>query len=258
MFTEIKFPTIEKINFVDSSDQVFENGDEVLVDLGQTQEVAVVISGGYSDVVDKNDIIPGLILRKTTQEDQEKIDKLKEKANEYLPLCQEKIEQYNLAEMKLLGADLSYDEKKLTFFFSAEGRIDFRELVTELVRTFKKIIRLQQIGSRDEAKIFGGCGKCGRNLCCSSFLNNVESVTLDMAKEQDIVSSSNKLSGLCGKLMCCLAFELENYRVLTKNMPQIGEEIKIKNEKGRVVSRSLIKQTYQVETEKGQKVEMEI
>ncbi|OGD67836.1 hypothetical protein A3F08_02845 [Candidatus Berkelbacteria bacterium RIFCSPHIGHO2_12_FULL_36_9] len=257
MYIQIKFPTTEKIYYFQTSDETYKSGDEILVDSGEIQEMAIILSISNNEPSEKDEIMIGEVKRKITPEDRERLERLKEKTKEYLPLCQDKIEIHGL-DMRLIDADLSFDEKKLTFFFIAVGRIDFRELVMDLVRTFKKVIRLQQIGTRDEAKIFGGCGKCGRALCCSSFLTNIESITLDMAKEQDIISSSNKLSGSCGKLMCCLAFELKNYRELANKMPQIGEEVKVKNEKGRVVGRSLIKQTYFVETGKGQKMEVEL
>ena len=259
MFYEIKFPSTEKNYFLESDNDQLKTHDEVIVDNGQIIEYAVILRAHKEKTTDQNnEEFSGRIVRKLSDEDKTKIKELKTKATDLIPVCQEKVEMHNFPTMKLLGAELSYDEKKLTFYFSADGRIDFRELVTDLVRTFNKIIRLQQIGSRDEAKIFGGYGKCGRKLCCTTHLGNVESITLDLAKEQDIFSSSNKLYGACGKLMCCLAYELEEYKILAEKMPKIGDKVKVNNINGKVIFRSLIKQSYTIEKEDGQRMDVEL
>jgi cell fate regulator YaaT (PSP1 superfamily) len=256
---EVKFPASDKIFHVFSNDKEYEFGDLVLVDNGQIAEVASIVkiddlSSENQDKTDENNL---KIVKILDERDKEKIKLLKRKAKEFLPKCNEKISKYDLTTMKLLDAELSFDEKKLTFYFSSSGRVDFRDLVSDLVKSFRKIIRLQQIGSRDEAKLLGGAGRCGRGLCCSSFLSEIDSVSLDMAKDQDIVFGANKLSGACGKLMCCLAFELEEYKKAAMNLPSVGDSVKYKKDSVKVISRNLLKQTYTIETPDGQRIEVE-
>lgn len=153
----------------------------------------------------------GRVLRLMTLEDRQLRCRLKHMARGYIEEACKKVMRHGL-NMKILDADLSFDQKKLTFFFSAGGRVDFRGLVLDMAKTFEKLIRLQQVGARDEAKYFGGIGKCGRELCCTKFINNMEAITLEMAQNQELMTAgTSKLTGCCGKLMCCLAFEAENY-----------------------------------------------
>lgn len=251
---EIKFKHTEKPVEITTNEEV-EKGEEILINNGQIVEYVYINKiKEKSNVVEENSEIS--FLRKLTDKDKEKIEKIKKKIPELLSVCHEKIQKHELVTMKLLNADMSFDEKKITFYFSAEGRVDFRDLVSDLIKTFKKLIRLQQVGARDEAKLVGGFGKCGRELCCASFLNNMESITLDMAKDQEIMSSSNKLSGLCGKLMCCLYYELEEYKEMAKKLPKIGEEVSTKQGTGRVISRNILKQKYTIENKDGQKIEV--
>lgn len=258
---EIKLSAIEKKYNIFVKDDDYKKGQKVLVDNGQIIDIAEIVDIKKDWKKTKNENIKSQdkeikFVRIATADDLQKIDLLKKRALSYIDLCKQKTKKYSLNDMKIIGADLSFDEKKLTFYFSAEGRVDFRELVADLAKTYKKIIRLQQIGSRDEAKRLGGIGKCGRELCCSSFLDEIDSVTLDMAKEQEIGLSSNKLAGVCGKLMCCLSYELENYKLLAKKLPVIGELVKLKKEKGKVVLRNILKQTYTVETPDGKRIEV--
>jgi cell fate regulator YaaT (PSP1 superfamily) len=155
--------------------------------------------------------------------------------------------------MQLLDADLSFDEKKLTFYFTAPSRVDFRVLVSELAHTFKKIIRLQQIGSRDEARYLGGVGRCGETICCKKFLKgNLESVTLDMASDQNLAQmGSNRITGVCGKLMCCLKYELEYYQKVKKTMPALGTEINTEKGKGTVIGQNIVKKKVTVKLNEG-------
>lgn len=254
----LKLSTSEKNYQLEiENDSSFKAGDQILIDTGHTIEFAEIqkIEEKSTNSEKNPEVVQIKFVRKVDHKDREKASELKRQALEYLPFCQERIKAHNLS-MKLLNADLSFDTKKLIFYFSADGRIDFRELVSDLAKTFKKIIRLQQIGARDKAKIMGGIGRCGRNLCCNTFLSSIESITLETAKEQDISFGSNKLSGVCGKLMCCLVFELEEYKKLAKDMPEVGTEIEYQKEKSRVVSRNLIKQTYTLEKKDGQRIEV--
>lgn len=198
----------------------FKVGDKVLVETEEGIETGVVVEGDGDIEQGK-----GLILRKMTKEDEERQKMLREKEEQAFDFCAQKIKELRLP-MKLIGTSLSLDERKLTFYFTAEGRVDFRELLRELVAHFHKNIRLQQIGQRDVAKMLGGLGLCGRPLCCSSFLQNMESITLEMAKEQNLIGlGSGKISGACGKLMCCLAFEDEFYKKTNKNKKEKEENV---------------------------------
>ncbi|TSC92917.1 MAG: hypothetical protein Athens101428_783, partial [Candidatus Berkelbacteria bacterium Athens1014_28] len=146
--------------------------------------------------------------------------------------------------MELLDADLSFDEKKLTFYFSAKERVDFRALVSDLASTFKKIIRLQQVGPREEAQLIGGCGRCGQVLCCRRFLRgDLDKSTTEMAQLQGLaIMGQNRCIGSCGKLLCCLSYEMEDYEKLAKGMPAIGDEINTKEGKCKVISQNILAQ----------------
>ena len=157
--------------------------------------------------------------------------------------------------MKLVKAEISFDQKYITFYFSAVTRLDFRELLKDLVKTFHKMIRLQQIGPRDEAKMISGLGPCGRELCCRGFLKKLESVPSDLVRVQRLSQvSSSKISGVCGKLMCCLAFETEMYRKLSKNLPKVGETISTKHGKGKVVEQDVLGQKVKVKLASGEQI----
>ena len=203
--------------------------------------------------------IIGEIVRKATKEDLEKIEKIKAEEKADTRMFIEKILQYGLP-MKHAQTHLSFDEKRLTFFFTAEGRVDFRDLVKDLVSTFRKLIRLQQIGPRDDARLRGGFGPCGRSLCCQSFLTKIESVTMERAREQKLNTvASSKISGLCGKLMCCLAFEEKLYEELRKKMPEIGTKVKTPaGEKGRVIGQNVLMGKVLVELTNGTKTEIKL
>lgn len=163
-----------------------------------------------------------------------------------MQICYELIKQFNLA-MKLVDVRASFDGSRLTFAFVAGGRIDFRELVKELTRNFNKNVRLQQIGIRDEAKAIGDQGRCGRGLCCREHLSKFSSVTSEIAEQQNLVGrGSDRLSGACGRLMCCLSYEAEGYKEIAAKLPAIGSEVQVKGKTGRVVGHHLLKETVDV------------
>lgn len=204
----VRFPTTGKIVLYQTSLKL-EPGDSVLTESAGIVEEGIVVpqSKNYGDPEETNEEI----LRVISDEDRQRRCQLKKLARNYIAEAQKKVNRHNL-NMAILDADFSFDEKKLTFYFSAANRVDFRSLVTDLAKTYNKLIRLQQVGARDEARFYGGIGKCGRELCCTRFLNNLESITLEMAELQELsTAGSAKLSGCCGKLMCCLAFETQNY-----------------------------------------------
>ncbi len=199
------------------------------------------------------------ISRKATQKDLEVITCHSAKEAEILEKARKRTRELKLP-IKIIDVSFTVSGNKLIFAFIAEGRVDFRELVKRLSKDFQRLIRMQQIGSRDEAKESGGIGICGRSLCCASFLKNIESITTDMARTQQIIRQGNqRITGVCGRLMCCLAFEEEQYLELAKNMPGIGEEVKTREGRGEVVDRNILKQTVTVEIpKKDEKIKIEI
>lgn len=193
------------------------------------------------------------VLRLALPSDIKQIEHNKQKAKEAFLSCTKKIEEHKL-DMKLVDAEYSFDRTKLIFYFTAKGRVDFRELVKDLAHLFKTRIELRQIGVRDEAKIFGGFGPCGRQLCCAKFLKEFEPVTIKMAKEQNLPLNPPKISGLCGRLMCCLSYEYETYKGLSEGLPAEGSRINLPEGKGRVLSINPLKRSVVVEMEDGRQI----
>lgn len=188
------------------------------------------------------------IIRKLSPEDIRQIKINEKEAKEATRLCSRKIREYKL-KMKLVDGEYSFDKKKIVFYFTSEGRVDFRELVKELAKIFKIRIEMRQIGVRDEARIFGGVGPCGQKLCCMRFLKSFEPVSMKMAKTQRLSLNSGKISGICGRLMCCLSYEHKNYRELSKGLPKEGQTIETSQGKGKVISVNVLKRLAYVELE---------
>ena len=195
------------------------------------------------------------ILRLASEADIKQIQDNRLKAKEAFGTCSKKIEEHKL-DMKLVQAEYSFDRTKIIFYFTAAGRVDFRNLVKDLAKIFKARIELRQIGVRDEAKLFGGFGSCGRELCCARFLKDFEPVTIKMAKEEGLPLNPPKISGLCGRLMCCLYFEYETYKILSKGLPREGERVHVAQGKGKVLSVNVFKRTALVELEDGTQIEV--
>lgn len=230
-------------------------GDYVIVEQDRGQDYGEVIAS--SDTLIKVKIEEPLrkILRKATSADLKQIDENRIKAKEALSICEKKITEHNL-EMKLVEVEYSFDRSKIIFYFTAEGRIDFRALVKDLAKVFKARIELRQIGVRDEARFLGGFGPCGRSLCCATFLKDFEPVTIKMAKEESLPLNPTKLSGLCGRLMCCLAFEHETYSILSRGLPKEGEHVHTPQGKGIVISVNILKRSYTVKLEDERQIEI--
>jgi len=196
------------------------------------------------------------VLRIATEGDLKQIAENQRKAAEAQNTCMKKIEQHNL-DMKLIDTEYSFDRSKIIFYFTAEERIDFRGLVKDLARIFRVRIELRQIGVRDEAKLLGGMGPCGRELCCKTFLRDFVPVTIKMAKEEGLPLNPPKISGLCSRLMCCLAYEYETYKEYSRGLPKEGEKINTPEGRGRVVSVDILKRKVYVELEDGKQVQIE-
>ena len=200
-------------------------GDQVIVETAQGPEFATCTEGNH-DVEDSAIVKPlSPMLRMATDSDRRTVEQNKKRESEAFDICEKKIAAHGL-EMKLVNVSASFDGNKIVFYFTADGRVDFRELVRDLAGVFRARIELRQIGVRDEAKMIGGVGSCGRGLCCSTWLSDFEPVSIKMAKVQNLSLNPSKISGMCGRLMCCLKFENEVYTHLKKGMPAVGERIK--------------------------------
>lgn len=231
-------------------------GDYVIVEHDRGLDYGQIISPKDAAAVDKDSKEPlKKVIRIATDNDLQQCVENKTKAKDAFNTCITKIGEHKL-DMKLVRAEYSFDRSKIVFYFTASGRVDFRNLVKDLAKIFKARIELRQIGVRDEAKIFGGFGSCGRELCCAKFLKDFEPVTIKMAKEEGLPLNPPKISGLCGRLMCCLSFEYENYKVLSKGLPREGEKVSVEQGKGKVVSVNVFKRSAMVELESGAIVEV--
>lgn len=220
----VRFRTAGKIYYFDPADRQIKIGDHVIVETARGIEYGYVVLGNRE--VDETKVIPPLkpVIRMATDEDRAIEAKNKEKEKEAYKICQEKIKKHNL-EMKLIDAEYTFDNNKVLFYFTADGRIDFRQLVKDLAAIFKTRIELRQIGVRDETKILGGIGICGRQLCCHTYLSEFAPVSIKMAKEQNLSLNQTKISGVCGRLMCCLKNEQETYEALNKSLPGTGDTV---------------------------------
>lgn len=235
----VRFRQVGKIYFFAPGKYSVETGQHVIVETARGVEYGQVVLG-EREVEDTAVIQPlKAIIRVATPEDDERELKNREKEKEAFKICLEKIAKHNL-DMKLIKAEYTFDNNKVLFYFTADGRIDFRELVKDLASTFRTRIELRQIGVRDEAKMLGGLGICGRPFCCSSFLNDFHSVSIKMAKEQGLSLSPGKISGTCGRLMCCLQYEENSYEYLNKITPKRGSVVDCKEGRGVVVDVSLL------------------
>lgn len=193
---------------------------------------------------------PGKILRKATPEDLEKFEENTKLEKRAFNFCLNKIKERGL-NMKLVKTEVLLDRSKILFYFTAEKRVDFRELVKDLASEFRTRIEMRQIGVRDEAKMISGIGSCGRELCCSKFMNRVDLVSVKMAKEQNLALNPTKISGICGRLMCCLSYEFPVYLELKKNLPKVGKRILTKAGRGKVIRQNVLSQTVTIELEEG-------
>ena len=214
-------------------------GDRVIVESAGGLSLGT-ISDGIHDV-DDDKVVKELkkVLRKATDKDFAQVEENRKKEKKAFDICERKITEHNL-DMKLISVEYSFDSSKITFFFTADGRVDFRELVKDLVSQFHARIELHQIGVRDEARMLGGLGVCGRPYCCKQFLNDFEPVSIKMAKEQGLSLNPTKISGSCGRLMCCLKYEQDAYEELSKITPPVGSTVKHNGELCTVVDANLI------------------
>ena len=242
----VRFRKAGKVYYFDPLDFDIKQGSNVIVETARGVEYGFVVLAPKE--VEEDKVIQPLkpVIRPATPEDDEIERKNKEKEKEAFQVCLEKIRKHEL-EMKLIDCEYTFDNNKVLFYFTADGRIDFRELVKDLAAVFKTRIELRQIGVRDETKILGGIGVCGRPLCCHSYLTDFVPVSIKMAKEQNLSLNPTKISGVCGRLMCCLKNEEEAYEDLNSKLPNVGDFVTTKDGfKGEVQSVSVLKQRVKV------------
>ncbi len=247
----VRFKKPGKIYFFDPDGIEIEQGKHVIVETAMGKE--------YGEVAIANRIIPDdklvkplkKIIRVATNKDRKQHEENKEKEKEALKICEKKVKEHGL-DMKLTDVEYKFDRSKLLFFFKADGRIDFRDLVKDLASIFKTRIELRQIGVRDEVRSLGGNGMCGRELCCCSFLGNFEAVSIKMAKEQNISLNPAKISGNCGRLMCCLKYEQEVYEEKLKRLPKVGAIVKTEDGEGEVCGVETLKEIIKVKFHDGE------
>ena len=242
----VRFRTAGKIYFFSPGGLELKAGDKVIVETARGVEFGSVVTG-IKEVPDDQISQPlKPVIRIATQDDVRREAKNREKEKEAFKICQEKIRKHGL-EMKLIDAEYTFDNNKVLFYFTADGRIDFRELVQDLASVFRTRIELRQIGVRDETKIRGGIGICGRPLCCHTYLTEFAPVSIKMAKEQNLSLNPTKISGVCGRLMCCLTNEEETYEELNSHLPSIGDYVTTPEKlKGEVQSVNVLRQTVKV------------
>ena len=254
----IRFRNNGKVYYFDPKDFPLRNGGHVIVETARGLECGSVVLSPR-EVPDERVQQPlRPVIRLATEEDLEQERSNREKEKEAYRICQQKIRERGL-DMKLIKAEFTFDNKKVLFYFTADGRVDFRELVKDLASVFKTRIELRQIGVRDETKLLGGIGICGRPLCCSTFLSDFSSVSIRMAKEQNLSLNPTKISGTCGRLMCCLKNEQETYEYLNKRLPGVGDIVSIadREETGEVQTVNVLRQTVRVLIEEGDDKEIE-
>lgn len=251
----VRFKKAGKVYYFDPAGIELEVNDYVVVETARGLEMGYVVISPKQVLVSEITTPLKPIVRKAEEEDIKHVQEIASKEEEALAECGKLIAESNLS-MKLLSAQYNLDESRLTFFFSAEERVDFRELVRKLTNRFKTRVELRQVGPRDEAKLTGGFGRCGRPLCCMSFLSEFAPVSIRMAKEQALPLNPMKISGLCGRLLCCLGYESEQYQTMKGRLPKEGQRVSTPMGVASVVGSNLLKETVSVELESGATVEL--
>lgn len=254
---KVVFRSGGKQYYFSTNDLEIVRSQTVVVETEYGPELGMVISD--PEEINKSQVDSPLkqIIRIATEADQKKKCENKKKVQGYFATCKKLIREQGV-DMKLISAELSLDEKRVTFFFTAEQRVDFRELLKKLCSDIKKKIELKQVGVRDEARIIGGFGACGCFMCCNMFISDFDPVSIKMAKEQNLPLNPNKISGACGRLMCCLKYEFDHYHEFSKKAPPRGREVKVEQGKGRITDFNAIKETAIVTLETGIHVEVPI
>ncbi|WP_163102924.1 PSP1 domain-containing protein [Peribacillus alkalitolerans] len=242
----VRFKKAGKIYYFDPGELQIPKDEFVIVETARGVEFGKVVIARKQ--VEENDVVLPLkkVLRIADPKDRLIVEENKSAAKEAYEVCSQKVSDHKL-DMKLVDVEYTFDRNKVIFYFTADGRVDFRELVKDLAAIFRTRIELRQIGVRDEAKMLGGIGPCGRMLCCSTYLGDFEPVSIKMAKDQNLSLNPTKISGLCGRLMCCLKYENDEYETAKEQLPDLGELITTPNGKGKVVGLNILERVLQVE-----------
>lgn len=251
----IRFKKAGKVYYFSPGEIDIKKGDNVIVETARGIEFGECVIGCKQ--IKEEEVISPLkdVIRKATNEDIEKHKQNKAKEKDAMEICLQKIKDHNL-DMKLIDVEYTFDNNKVIFYFTAEGRVDFRELVKDLASVFRTRIELRQIGVRDEAKMVGGVGQCGRPLCCSTFLGDFVPVSIKMAKEQNLSLNPTKISGICGRLMCCLNYEQEVYEDIRLKLPKVGSIVDTPSGRGEVIDNNAIKEIVKVKVHSGNEDEI--
>ena len=251
----VRFKNAGKLYYFDPGELWPVPGNYVIVETARGMEYGLVITGVRE--VSDDLVTPPLktVLRIANERDARHAEENERFEKEAHQICLHKIEEHKL-DMKLVGVEQTFDNAKLLFYFTANGRVDFRSLVKDLASVFRTRIELRQIGVRDEAKMLGGLGPCGRPICCGSFLGDFQPVSIKMAKEQNLSLNPTKISGVCGRLMCCLKYEEDNYEQTRKNMPKLGKDVETPDGFGMVIDLNVLKETVTVRVRKGDSSEL--
>ena len=249
----VRFKKAGKIYYFEPGDLSIQKDDFVIVETVRGVEYGKVVIARKQ--VGEHDVVLPLkkVVRIADQKDQMIVEENKQAAKEAYMVCNEKVTEHQL-DMKLVDVEYTFDRNKVIFYFTADGRVDFRELVKDLAAIFRTRIELRQIGVRDEAKMLGGIGPCGRMLCCSTFLGDFDPVSIKMAKDQNLSLNPTKISGLCGRLMCCLKYENDEYEAAKQQLPDLGEIIDTPLGTGKVVGLNLLERVLQVEIKEQERV----
>jgi len=241
----------------DAQEFTFTVGEPVVVDTEKGVSIGKILSPPSQKERRLLLKTPRKVIRKATPEDLDQFEKNGQLERDAFQFCLHKVNEKGL-NMKLVKTEVLLDRSKILFYFTAEKRVDFRELVRDLAAEFKMRIEMRQIGVRDEAKMICGLGCCGRELCCATYLNRFDLVSVKMAKEQNLALNPTKISGICGRLMCCLAFEYSTYMELKKDLPKVGKHIVTKSGKGKIIRQNVLNQTVTVELEEGGEVTVHV
>jgi cell fate regulator YaaT (PSP1 superfamily) len=249
----VRFKKAGKIYYFDPGDLSIEKDDFVIVETVRGVEYGRAVIARKQ--VEEHDVVLPLkkVVRMADQKDRMIVEENKQAAQEAYEVCNEKVNEHQL-DMKLVDVEYTFDRNKIIFYFTADGRVDFRELVKDLAAIFRTRIELRQIGVRDEAKMLGGIGPCGRMLCCSTFLGDFDPVSIKMAKDQNLSLNPTKISGLCGRLMCCLKYENDEYESAKEALPDLGEIIETPQGTGKVVGLNILERVLQVELKEQERV----
>lgn len=245
----IRFKKAGKIYYFDPDGLKIEDDSFVIVETARGVEYGLATKGNH--MVEDGEIVPPLkkVIRVATEEDALTNEKNREKEKEAFAICEEKILNHGL-DMKLIDVEITFDHNRIIFYFTSDGRVDFRELVKDLASVFRTRIELRQIGVRDEAKMLNGIGICGRALCCATFLGDFHPVSIKMAKEQNLSLNPTKISGICGRLMCCLKYEEDVYEELNKKLPHVGDIIKTNDGTGEILAVNVLMQNVKAAVKK--------